>query len=950
MLHVPKLRPPRIFSLIRLADIVSPALWIIWIALTITVTVSAHRHHHSGITLSYPTPDTFQLDLSIAPIIPTVTGTELEDVRFSIRPVLPQGLAISRRSGVISGTPTVVTAPTVYFITATSEEAHATFALTLSVVSNSAPSGLQYSTPPPLLVGLPMSPLTPIVTGSVTLYSVNPALPPGLAINPSTGVISGTPISITAAAVYTITAANAAGETSFGLSLSVDSGPTVHLSAAATDPNGKPLTFRWQTTDGTLANVSGAQADWQLPSGPGLHFAYLLASNGQGGYAEQRLVVNTDTIGNPVLATAPVTLSAPPAPSQQGDYYRSYVQAGATASDYFPSLGAGTHTVYVAGIGVQILDTAHSFATVGSGNTNQRGEYVIQSLPVGTTYQADCQNQTSLVGNLFCTSDSAFQSINNLNFAMLPLAITDWSPGGETFFWPWMVGSLKLADGNPCGLSEEFFGLSPAGAVTLLDASNNPINAPQFSPLKVSEMMDFAMPTPGGFTSLGGTQLQFSCEGAAPITMPLPATSTSANTDLGILLFPGTGAPTITSMTAAYQGQVIASFPPPPPQTPPPPPPSNINPRTTAFLGFKGVDSKKSACQYYKAIGAVQSCDASGTPSGAVSFDDWMRGVKIGPYAVPGTTEFTATYINKVDLNLARVHHSISYGPNQTAAYVCNHVGPSVPDPLQSEIDSVIDDAVNNRKLVACVAMDYGVSPGVNLDSQGVAQPFTRFLIFGPGGNLLPSVNLDGRGEKFVPGTCVACHGGDHYAGHFPEDGSGSANIGAHFVPYDSGNFEFSSKPGLTLADQQEVIYLLNQNVLNAGPTVAEQELITGWYTTSHVLDPNYLPTSWQTASPNMINYYHSIYAHSCRTCHVAMTEGYNFDHFPNYQVPNGTYRSTTGVAPTVTAQCGPGFELPLLAYSMPNSLVTFNRFWGQFGAPNSTAARIACNNAVNPF
>jgi len=107
-------------------------------------------------------------------------------------------------------------------------------------------------------------------------------------------------------------------------------------------------------------------------------------------------------------------------------------------------------------------------------------------------------------------------------------------------------------------------------------------------------------------------------------------------------------------------------------------------------------------------------------------------------------------------------------------------------------------------------------------------------------------VNLDGRREKFVPGTCVVCHGGDHYAGKFPEDGSGFANVGGHFLPYDTGNFEFSSKAGLTEADQEQAIYSLNQNVLNTGPTVAEQELIAGWYANGRILDKNYVPASWQ--------------------------------------------------------------------------------------------------------
>jgi hypothetical protein len=151
----------------------------------------------------------------------------------------------------------------------------------------------------------------------------------------------------------------------------------------------------------------------------------------------------------------------------------------------------------------------------------------------------------------------------------------------------------------------------------------------------------------------------------------------------------------------------------------------------------------------------------------------------------------------------------------------------------------VQNEAVHNKNLVAWVAMDYTVSPGVNND-----QPFVRFLIFGPNGQLLPSINLDGRREKFVPGTCVVCHGGDHYAGKFPEDRSGFANVGGHFLPYDTGNFEFSGKSGVREIDQLQAIYHLNQNVLNAGPTPAEQNLIANWYANGCLLDKSYEPTS----------------------------------------------------------------------------------------------------------
>jgi len=323
----------------------------------------------------------------------------------------------------------------------------------------------------------------------------------------------------------------------------------------------------------------------------------------------------------------------------------------------------------------------------------------------------------------------------------------------------------------------------------------------------------------------------------------------------------------------------------------------------------------------------VKGCDVTGSLIAPITFDDWKRAVKFGPYTKRGVPTFAAAYINKVDLNLARVHQSISYGPNQTGAVVCNHLGP--PDcfnPPQSEVDTAVDNALHNKNLVACVAMDYTVSPGVNNN-----QPFIRFLIVGPSGQLLSSVNLDGGREKFVPGTCVVCHGGDHYAGKFPEDGTGAADVGGHFLPYDVGNFEFSSKFGLRQKDQEQAIYYLNQNVLNAGPTQAERELIAGWYANQpgfrRVLNKTYIDPSWPGQGTAAYNFYQDTYARSCRTCHVAMVEGYNFDHYQNITPGGPFYRADHPEVDIGISSCG-GTQDTFRSHSMANSLVTFNRFW----------------------
>jgi hypothetical protein len=225
--------------------------------------------------------------------------------------------------------------------------------------------------------------------------------------------------------------------------------------------------------------------------------------------------------------------------------------------------------------------------------------------------------------------------------------------------------------------------------------------------------------------------------------------------------------------------------------------------------------------------------------------------------------------------------------------------------------------------------MDYQSSPGVNDN-----QKFVRFYIFGPSGQLLPSINLDGRGEKFMPGSCISCHGGDHYAGHFPDRAPGNADFGGRMLPYDKGNFAFSDNDGLDDQQREEAIYRLNQNLAAADPaavpnvpgalTIAGQNLIHGWYANSnlppHTLDQDYLPLAWKNLSNGFTNYpnatlnsqfYRHVMARACRTCHVNQIPKYNFDDTLYVNSNPNEFRTSTCVLGV-----------------MPNSLVTFNRYW----------------------
>ncbi len=85
-----------------------------------------------------------------------------------------------------------------------------------------APSCLSYSSPVIYNQGTTILDNSPSVNGTVDSYSVIPALPLGLSINTSSGVISGTPTTVTAEAVYTVTAVNAVGSDTFDISIQVD--------------------------------------------------------------------------------------------------------------------------------------------------------------------------------------------------------------------------------------------------------------------------------------------------------------------------------------------------------------------------------------------------------------------------------------------------------------------------------------------------------------------------------------------------------------------------------------------------------------------------------------------------------------------------------------------------------------------------------------------------------
>ena len=299
-----------------------------------------------------------------------------------------------------------------------------------------------------------------------------------------------------------------------------------------------------------------------------------------------------------------------------------------------------------------------------------------------------------------------------------------------------------------------------------------------------------------------------------------------------------------------------------------------------------------------------------------ISFEAWKRKHQFQPYA--GTnTQASAVYINKMDLNLVRRMVGTKVSDDHVAFYVCNAPGPE--GQTQAEVDETIRVALDDEREVACVAMEWSPSAGTN-----DGKPFTKFLTFAPDGRLLPSVNLDGRGEKYMPGACVACHGGSMYSGRFPERGNPSPNIGATFLPFDTANFRFATRAELTEGSQNAMLEQLNRLVQATQPPKPTHDLIEGWYAHGGVAQNHgYVPEVWrqaesQSGGQGASVFYREVIATSCRTCHVAMKDSANWD----LNMPRPLGSSTP-----VSHVCGGTADVALNA-SMPNALVSRDRLY----------------------
>lgn len=239
-----------------------------------------------------------------------------------------------------------------------------------------------------------------------------------------------------------------------------------------------------------------------------------------------------------------------------------------------------------------------------------------------------------------------------------------------------------------------------------------------------------------------------------------------------------------------------------------------------------------------------------------------------------------AKYVNAGDLGFGRSMYVIKWALDRNGV-IAPSTTCSVSKELNCNISSYVQnyptlkDAVNGTNLIATVAMEYTPRVLANGSFDPNKPKFTKFYVFDKNGVRVNRADLDGRGEKFVPGLCNTCHGGKPKPNNLGASNPGyfdGGDTGAHWIPWDLDTFEYNK--AASRSGQEAQFKALNKSILETGPTAASAALVRGWYGGKSMpnltFDGSYVPTGWiSTASDgDKSALYSQVFAYSCRSCH----------------------------------------------------------------------------------
>ncbi|HTS20285.1 MAG TPA: hypothetical protein VMN79_00615 [Casimicrobiaceae bacterium] len=271
-------------------------------------------------------------------------------------------------------------------------------------------------------------------------------------------------------------------------------------------------------------------------------------------------------------------------------------------------------------------------------------------------------------------------------------------------------------------------------------------------------------------------------------------------------------------------------------------------------------------------------------------------------------SQVTAVFGDSRDLGFGRRMTARQNTDGTLAFYVENYLiktgGAYAFSPVNLEAAIVRDP--NALVYVAGVEFSPGPAGGVSF-----AKYFSFDVATGVRENM---VDIDGRGDKAMPGPCITCHGGRADA-LTPPDASGNprfnlllnavsgarGDVMGQLPPFEVSTFQFSTDPGYTRADQEPLLKTMNRWVLCSYPLPAPSALpedacrrtasVGEWQGTAAALikaayggdglpNPAYaepaVPDAWATAGQTSL--YQTVQAPACRVCHEMRGTGRQAD------------------------------------------------------------------------
>lgn len=276
---------------------------------------------------------------------------------------------------------------------------------------------------------------------------------------------------------------------------------------------------------------------------------------------------------------------------------------------------------------------------------------------------------------------------------------------------------------------------------------------------------------------------------------------------------------------------------------------------------------------------------------------------------------------------------------------------PNCDDP--TDVFSVIenyptfDDAAARTNRLASVTMEWTSAA----DGSRPSRNFVTFFAFtgtderdqSPGIPFQP--NLDGRGQKAIPGLCNSCHGGAPRA--LQSDGTyrGNGNTQTLFLPMDLDNFAFDpDRPALSRAAQEAEYKRMNQIVLKTRLSKKEfdevagikrlaagHELIEGWYggpgMPNGTFDGEFVPPGWlpPLAPAGVDELYLEAIAPACRSCHAQQKRELDFGTYEGFMVFEDAHKELVLSIECGLDDDGSGNDNQAV---MPLALETYEIFW----------------------